>query len=64
MEIKTSDGVGADLHVRRGVCGVCGKAEGRYACPKCSMRFCCSGCYKSDRHGACSENFYKAEFMV
>ena len=64
MEIKTSDDAGADLGVRRGACGVCHKVEGRYACPKCNLRYCSSDCYKSDRHGACSESFYKAEFMV
>ena len=45
------------------VCTLCYKKHGLYTCPRCNIRYCSSGCYKSEAHAQCSEAFYKSCFM-
>ncbi|KAH8098342.1 CoA carboxylase [Aureococcus anophagefferens] len=37
-------------------CAVCGQHAGRYACPRCDVRYCSLACF--GKHGECSERFY------
>ncbi|KAH8067233.1 carboxylase [Aureococcus anophagefferens] len=37
-------------------CAVCGQHAGRYACPRCDVRYCSLACF--GKHGECSEQFY------
>ncbi|CAD6188491.1 unnamed protein product [Caenorhabditis auriculariae] len=41
-------------------CGVCGiEKKGAYKCPRCSQPYCSIKCYRNEKHGQCSEGFYK-----
>jgi hypothetical protein len=37
----------------------CNKKQSIYVCPKCSIGYCSTECYKSTAHLECSEMFYK-----
>ena len=41
------------------VCELCCRQFSKYTCPKCSVRYCSTVCYKSEKHLQCSEPFYK-----
>ncbi|XP_004929080.3 zinc finger HIT domain-containing protein 2 [Bombyx mori] len=41
------------------ICGLCEEQKSKYCCPKCGILYCSLGCYKSDKHLECSENFYR-----
>ena len=34
------------------------KKSARYTCPRCNVRYCSLECYRSEKHGGCSEAFY------
>ncbi|BFZ17816.1 hypothetical protein BsWGS_20855 [Bradybaena similaris] len=40
-------------------CKICLKEIAKYTCPRCNMGYCSLPCYKSEKHAACSEAFYK-----
>ncbi|KAK8763410.1 hypothetical protein V5799_033985 [Amblyomma americanum] len=39
------------------LCGVCGRGEARYRCPRCRTRYCSCGCYRDHKQeeGRCVE---------
>ncbi|XP_017048801.1 zinc finger HIT domain-containing protein 2 [Drosophila ficusphila] len=41
-------------------CHFCRAAPFKYTCPKCNALYCSVGCYKSQEHLKCSEEFYKS----
>ncbi|XP_039752699.1 zinc finger HIT domain-containing protein 2 [Pararge aegeria] len=41
------------------LCGLCDENLSKYCCPRCEVFYCSLDCYKSERHAACSENFYR-----
>ena len=45
-----------------GTCSVCKKKESKYICPKCSVNYCCIGCYKGHSQD-CIEGFYKEQVI-
>ncbi|XP_051162234.1 zinc finger HIT domain-containing protein 2 [Leptopilina boulardi] len=44
---------------RSTLCSICNENPMQYTCPKCSINYCSLNCYKSEKHEACSELFYK-----
>ena len=48
---------------RHDPCRVCRQTRSRYTCPRCDLRYCSAACYRHAAHAACSEAFYKHEFM-
>ncbi|XP_041373051.1 zinc finger HIT domain-containing protein 2-like [Gigantopelta aegis] len=40
------------------ICSLCLKESSRYTCPRCNVRYCSLACYRSEKHGGCSEAFY------
>lgn len=41
------------------ICELCNKRTRLYTCPRCSIGYCGTECYKSDAHTDCSESFYR-----
>ncbi|TIA80979.1 hypothetical protein E3P81_02721 [Wallemia ichthyophaga] len=39
------------------VCGICSLNLSVYICPSCNVPYCSLSCYKSDKHGQCSDRF-------
>ncbi|XP_059159874.1 zinc finger HIT domain-containing protein 2-like [Physella acuta] len=37
----------------------CLNADAKYTCPRCNISYCSVQCYQSEKHGGCSETFYK-----
>ncbi|KAI0333905.1 hypothetical protein GY45DRAFT_1319144 [Cubamyces sp. BRFM 1775] len=42
-------------------CAICRRQFSRYTCPRCNIPYCSLVCYRSEKHGDCSESFYKKE---
>ncbi|XP_046353047.2 zinc finger HIT domain-containing protein 2-like [Haliotis rufescens] len=40
-------------------CSICVGQEARYTCPRCNIPYCSLACYQHQKHGSCSEAFYK-----
>ncbi|XP_046543965.1 zinc finger HIT domain-containing protein 2-like isoform X1 [Haliotis rubra] len=40
-------------------CSICVGQEARYTCPRCNIPYCSLACYRHEKHGSCSEAFYK-----
>lgn len=51
----------AEMHKEQPACRICGKQEGRYSCPRCSLLYCSLACYKDNGHVRCTESFYKRQ---
>ncbi|XP_059162073.1 zinc finger HIT domain-containing protein 2-like [Physella acuta] len=41
------------------ICKLCLNADAKYTCPRCNISYCSVQCYQSEKHGGCSEAFYK-----
>lgn len=41
------------------LCFSCDNALAKYFCPRCNIPYCSLDCYRSEKHGQCSETFYK-----
>ena len=39
----------------------CCRQVARYTCPTCNVPYCSLICFRSEKHGQCSEGFYKRE---
>ncbi|CAH7676447.1 expressed protein [Phakopsora pachyrhizi] len=44
-------------------CKICEKRFSKYVCPTCNLNYCSTGCFKSEAHSDCSENFYKRSII-
>lgn len=44
---------------KNSLCTICNENPQQYTCPKCNISYCSLNCYKSEKHEACSELFYK-----
>ncbi|KAH9893328.1 hypothetical protein C8Q73DRAFT_648077 [Cubamyces lactineus] len=42
-------------------CAICRRQFSRYTCPRCNIPYCSLVCFRSEKHGDCSETFYKKE---
>ncbi|KAL1945141.1 hypothetical protein VTO73DRAFT_2761 [Trametes versicolor] len=42
-------------------CAICRRQFSRYTCPRCNIPYCSLVCFRSEKHGDCSESFYKKE---
>ncbi|OWA49828.1 putative Zinc finger HIT domain-containing protein 2 [Hypsibius exemplaris] len=40
-------------------CKICKTQSAKYTCPRCNLPYCSLDCYRSEKHGECSESFYK-----
>ncbi|OWZ38942.1 hypothetical protein C351_04034 [Cryptococcus neoformans c8] len=45
------------------VCGICGKNDSKYTCPRCNVAYCSLDCFKNESHAQCSEPFYKTTVL-
>ncbi|KAI1297853.1 Zinc finger HIT domain-containing protein 2 [Halotydeus destructor] len=43
----------------RSTCEFCNEKQSKYTCPKCGFDYCDMECYKSEKHGICSQSFYR-----
>lgn len=41
------------------ICSFCHRDPSRYTCPRCGLFYCSSKCYSSEKHGNCSQQFFK-----
>ncbi|KAI0832073.1 hypothetical protein BC628DRAFT_1453207 [Trametes gibbosa] len=42
-------------------CAICRRQFSRYTCPRCNIPYCSLVCFRSEKHGDCSETFYRKE---
>ncbi|KAI0730925.1 hypothetical protein C8Q76DRAFT_614104 [Earliella scabrosa] len=42
-------------------CAICRRQFARYTCPRCNTPYCSLVCFRSEKHGECSESFYRKE---
>ncbi|KAI0630666.1 hypothetical protein C8Q77DRAFT_219757 [Trametes polyzona] len=42
-------------------CAICRRQFSRYTCPRCNIPYCSLVCFRSEKHGDCSESFYRKE---
>ncbi|KAH9852166.1 hypothetical protein C2E23DRAFT_868976 [Lenzites betulinus] len=42
-------------------CVICRRQFSRYTCPRCNIPYCSLVCFRSEKHGDCSESFYRKE---
>ncbi|KAI0741363.1 hypothetical protein C8Q80DRAFT_1194033 [Daedaleopsis nitida] len=42
-------------------CAICRRQFSRYTCPRCNIPYCSLICFRSEKHGDCSETFYRKE---
>ncbi|TBU30173.1 hypothetical protein BD311DRAFT_659626 [Dichomitus squalens] len=42
-------------------CVICRRQFARYTCPRCNIPYCSLVCFRSEKHGDCSESFYRKE---
>lgn len=50
---------GASSTNKDSLCNFCKTKRRMYTCPRCSVGYCSTDCYKSEAHSECSESFYK-----
>ncbi|TPX62276.1 hypothetical protein PhCBS80983_g00570 [Powellomyces hirtus] len=46
------------------ICRICHKQFASYTCPRCNLQYCSVACYKSEKHAACTESFYKDNIVA
>ncbi|CAO3577344.1 unnamed protein product [Absidia cylindrospora] len=46
------------------LCYICQEKASNYICPRCNLRYCSLACYKDQKHGSCTETFYKDNVMA
>ncbi|KAI1788145.1 hypothetical protein LXA43DRAFT_974958 [Ganoderma leucocontextum] len=42
-------------------CAICRRQFARYTCPRCNIPYCSLVCFRSEKHGDCSESFSRKE---
>ncbi|KAM5537102.1 hypothetical protein V8D89_009248 [Ganoderma adspersum] len=45
-------------------CAICRRQFALYTCPRCNIPYCSLVCFRSEKHGDCSESFYRKEVEI
>ncbi|GHJ85112.1 hypothetical protein NliqN6_1514 [Naganishia liquefaciens] len=46
--------------IEQTTCGICGKKQSKYVCPRCNVFYCSLDCFRDEKHVQCSEPFYSS----